>query len=55
MKLNDKIMLQGCREQCCEYGPVTGILYCVHVLGGSVMTRSFDLMNSKADSRYSGP
>ena len=34
MKFKDKIMLQGCSEQYCEYGPATGILYCVHhVLG----------------------
>ena len=48
-----KITLQGCREQCCEYGPTTGILYCVHdVLGESYMTRPFRLMDSKTDSRY---
>ena len=34
MKFKDKIMLQGCRERYCEYGPATGILYCVYdVLG----------------------
>ena len=24
MKLKDKILLQGCREGCCKYGPTTG-------------------------------
>ena len=34
MKSKDKITLQDCRERYCEYGPVTGILYCVDdVLG----------------------
>ena len=56
MKFNDKIMFQGRREQCCEYGPATGILYCVHdVLGESYMTCSFGLMNRKADPRYGDP
>ena len=56
MKFKDKIMLQGCREQCCEYGPAKGILYCVHdVLGEPYVTRLFGLMNSKADSRYGDP
>ena len=25
MKLKDKIVLQGCREGHCEYGPATGV------------------------------
>ena len=51
-KFKDKIMLEGCRERCCEHGPATGILYCVdHVLGESYVTCLFGLMNSKADSR----
>ena len=56
MKFKDKIMLQGCREPCCEYGPSTRILYCAHdLLGKSHMTRLFGLMNSKVDSRYGDP
>ena len=56
MKFKDKIMLQGCRQRCCEYGNATEILYCVQdVLGESYVTRLFHLMNSKADSRYSNP
>ena len=38
MKFKDKVMLQDCRERCCEHGPATGILYCVHVLGESYIT-----------------
>ena len=30
MKLKDKIVLQGCREEYCEYGPDTRILYWVY-------------------------
>ena len=56
MKFKDKIMLQGSRERCCEYGPATGILCCVHhVLGEFYMIRLFGLLNSKADSRYGDP
>ena len=56
MKFKGKIMLQGCRERYCEYGPATGILYCVYdVLGESNVTCLFGLMNSKADSHYSDP
>ena len=56
MKFKDKIMLQGCRERYCEYGPATGILYCVFdVLVESQVTRLFGLMNSKVDSRYGDP
>ena len=52
-KFEDKIMMQGCRERCCEHAPATGILYCVDdVLGESYMKRLFGLMNSKEDSRY---
>ena len=56
MKFKDKVMLQGCKERCCEYGPATGILYCVHdVLGKSYVTHLYGLMNSKADCRYGDP
>ena len=56
MKFKDKIMLQGCRERCCEYGPATGILCCIYsVLGESYVTSLFGLMNSKAYSRYGDP
>ena len=40
MKFKDKIVLQGCREEYCEYGPLTGILRWVYdVLGESYLTR----------------
>ena len=56
MKFKDKIMLQGCREQYCEYGPATEILYCVYdVLGESCVTHLFGLIKSKAESRYDNP
>ena len=39
MKFKDRIMLQGCREGYCEYGPAAGILWWVyHVLGESYLT-----------------
>ena len=53
MKFKDKIVLQGCREGYCEYGPVTGILCWVYdVLGESYLTCLSGLMNSKADSQH---
>ena len=52
MKFKDKIVLQGCREGYCEYGPATGILCWVYdVLGELHLSRLFGLMSSKADSR----
>ena len=30
MKFKDKIMLEGCREEYCEYGPATGTLLWVY-------------------------
>ena len=54
MKFKDKIMLQGCREGCCEYGPVTGILCWVYdVLGESYLTRLSGLMGSTAECHFS--
>ena len=56
MKFKDKIMLQGCREGYCEYGPATGILCWVYdVLGESYLTSYpilSGLMGSKADSCF---
>ena len=49
MKFKDKIVLHGCREEYCEYGPATGILYWVYdVLGESYLTHLGGLMDSKA-------
>ena len=40
MKFKDKIVLQGCREEYCEYGPATGILCWEYdVTGESYLTR----------------
>ena len=56
MKLKDKIMLQGCREGFCKYGPATGISCWVYdVLGKSCMTSLSGLMGSKAGSCFSEP
>ena len=56
MKFKGKVMLQGCRERYCEYGPATGTFYCMYdLLGESYVTRLFGLMNSKADSTYGNP
>ena len=56
MKFKDKIMLQGCREGYCEYGPATGILCWVYdVLGESYLTCLTGLMGSKADFRFGDP
>ena len=56
MKFKDKIMLQGCREGYCEYGPASGILCWVYdVLGESYFTCLSGLMGSKADSRFGNP
>ena len=56
MKLNDKLMLQGCREGYCECGPATGILCWVYdVLGESYMSCLSDLMGSKVDACFGNP
>ena len=47
------VLLQGCREGCCEYGPATGISCWVDVLGETYLTRLSGLMDSRADSRSS--
>ena len=56
MKFKDKIVLQGCKEGYCEYGPATGIsCWLYHILGESYLTHLSDLMSSKADSRFGDP
>ena len=56
MRFKDKIVLQGCREEYCEYGPVTGIFCWVYdVLGESYLTRLTCLTSSKADCRSGNP
>ena len=56
MKFKYKIMLQGCREGCCEYGHATGILCWLYdVLGESYLTCLSGLMGSKVDSRFGDP
>ena len=56
MKFKDKIVLQGCREGYCEYGPATGILCWVYdVLGKLYLTRLSSLVGSKADSHFGNP
>ena len=37
VKFKDKIMLQGCREEYCKYGPVTGMLYWVSDILGELV------------------
>ena len=37
VKFKDKIMLQGCREEYCNYGPVTGMLYWVYDILGELV------------------
>ena len=55
-KFKDKIVLQGCREGYCEYGPTTGILCWVYdVLVELYLTRLSGLMGSKADSCFGDP
>ena len=55
-KFKDKIVLQGCREGYCEYGPATGIsCWLYHILGESYLTHLSNLMGSKADSRFGDP
>ena len=45
MKFKDEIVLQGCREEYCEYGPATGILCWVYdVIGESYLTCLCGLM-----------
>ena len=45
MKFKDKTVLQGCREEYCEYGPATGIFYWVYaVIGESYLSRLCGLM-----------
>ena len=45
MKFKDEIVLQGCREEYCEYGPATGILCWVYdVIGESYLSRLCGLM-----------
>ena len=56
MKFKDKIVLQGCREGYCEYGPATGILCWVYdVLGELYLIHLSGLMGSKADSCTDDP
>ena len=56
MKFKNKIVLQGCRERYCEYGPTTGTLCWVYdVLGELYVTRLNDLMGRKADSCSGDP
>ena len=56
MKLNDKLMLQGCREGYCDYGPATGILCWVYdVLGESYLSCLSGLMSSKVDACFGNP
>ena len=51
MEFEDKIVLEGCRKGCCEYGPATGILCGIcGVLGELYMTPLSSLIDSKADS-----
>ena len=52
MKFEDKIVLQGCREEYREYDPAAGILSWVYdVLVESYLTRLSGLMSSKVDCR----
>ena len=56
MKFKDKLVLQGCREEYCEYGHATEILCWVYdVLGGLYLTRLSGPMSSKAGSRSGDP
>ena len=56
MKFNDKIMLQGCREGYCEYGPATGILcWEYNVLGETYWICLSSLVGNKAGSRFGDP
>ena len=56
LKLKDKMVLQGCREGYCEYGPATGVCvgYIVFYVK-SHLTSSSDLMGSKAGSHSGNP
>ena len=56
MKFKKQILLQGCREGYCEYGPVTGILCQVYdVLGELHLACLSGLMGSKAGSHFGDP
>ena len=56
MKFKDKIVLQGCKEGYCEYGPATGILCWVYdALGELHLIRLFGLKSSKADFLFGDP
>ena len=51
IKLKDKIVLQGCKERYCEYGPCYRSLCWIYILDESYLTRLSGLMDSKAGSR----
>ena len=55
MEFNEIIVLGGSGKEYCEYGPATGILCWVCVLGESNLTRLSSLMGSEADSRTGDP
>ena len=56
MEFEDKIVLEGHRKECCEYGPATGILCWVYdVLGDFYLTRLSSLIGSNADFRTGDP
>ena len=56
MEFEDKIVLEGCRKGCCEYGPATGILCWVYdILGEIYLIRLCSLIGSKADTRTFKP
>ena len=53
MKFKDKIVLKGCKEGYCEYGPVTEILCWVYdVLVESHLTYLSVSLSKKADSNF---
>ena len=54
-EFNEIIVLGGSGKEYCEYGPATGILCWVCVLGESNLTRLSSLMGSEADSRTGDP
>ena len=56
MEFEDKIVLEGCRKGCCEFGPTIGILCWVYdVLGDMYLTCLSSLIGSKVDSITGDP
>ena len=55
MEFEDKIVLEGCRKGYCEYGPTTGILCWLYLLGEFKSARVNSLIGNKAFSRTGDP